>query len=155
MAKFVFLSLLFIPTELVLGEILQDENFHPEANLLLSPAEVQGFFFTIQNWLFFSEEVLGCWALRFCCSTLDSEVDGDHVHGTWHLLPLAAKQTKDWKLSYFSTTNSQNFVVEFGLEWVFSLSWKNRLKDAKVYLNCIGRQYKPIPMPYHAMQEES
>lgn len=55
MAKFVFLSLLFIPTELVLGDILQDGNFHPEANVLLSPAEAQGFLFTIQNWQLFRE----------------------------------------------------------------------------------------------------
>lgn len=43
MAKFVFLSLLCQPMESVLRDILQDDNVHPEANLLLSPTEAPGF----------------------------------------------------------------------------------------------------------------
>lgn len=152
MAKFVFLSLLFIPTELVLGDILQDENFHPEANVLLSPDEAQGFLFTIQNWQF-SEKVLGCWAVRFYRRTLDSEVDGDHTHGTPTSSATHSK-TQYWKLSYLSTTNSKTFAVEFALEWVFPLPWKNGVKEAKVCVGCVGRQCKPIPILYQTMPEE-
>lgn len=146
MVKFVFWSLLFIPTELVVGDILQDENFHPEANLLLSPAEFRGFLFTIQNWLFFRESfgllisqiLLQHFGLRSWRWPYPQYPD-IFCHSQWH--------SKDWKLSCLSTTNSKIFAVEFSLEWVFLLPWKNGVKDAKVYLSCVARQYKPIP--YH------
>lgn len=72
----------------------------------------------------------------------------------WYPDIFCHSKTKDWKWSYLSTTNSKNFAVEFALEWVFLLSWKNGVKDTKVYVICVGRQYKPIPIPYQTMQEE-
>lgn len=53
MAKCVFFSLLFIPTESVPRDILQDDNVHPEANPLFSTTEGPCFSFAVQNWLFF------------------------------------------------------------------------------------------------------
>lgn len=64
----------------------------------------------------------------------------------WCLLQLTAKQTKDWKLSFLSTTNSKNFAVEFALEWLLLLSWKNGVKGTKVYVSCMWEDnINPFP----------
>lgn len=47
MAKFILLSLLLIPEESVLREVLQDDEVYPEANLLGCPAEIPGFAFAV------------------------------------------------------------------------------------------------------------
>lgn len=84
-----------------LGNILHNDNVHPEANLLLSSTE----FFP---WLFF-KEILGCQVLSFCCSTLDSEVAGDRTHGM--LTPSASHQTP----SKMTLNNGDDLIKSFNV----------------------------------------
>lgn len=58
---------------------------------------------------YFSEQVLGCQALSFWCSTLNSEVDSDHIHGM--LVSCASHQTPS-KTPY---NNGEDLIKSFNV----------------------------------------